>query len=67
VHARGLSYGFTYLGVFGIGALGAVVSGALLDHSSPAVLFGVLSGIAVFGVGVCVWLAARASRLRVEG
>ncbi len=67
VHARGLSYGFTYLGVFGIGALGAVVSGALLDHFSPAVLFGVLSGIAVFGVGVCFWLAARASRLRSAG
>jgi predicted MFS family arabinose efflux permease len=67
VHARGLSYGFTYLGVFGIGALGAVVSGALLDHFSPAVLFGVLSGIAVFGVGVCLWLALQASTVDVRG
>jgi len=64
VRARGVSYGFTYLAVFGIGALGAVVSGAVLDHFSPAVLFGVLSGIAILGLGICLWLAARASRLR---
>jgi MFS family permease len=60
VHARGLSYGFTYLGVFGVGAFGAVVSGAVLDHFSPAWLFGVLSGIALLGVGVCGWLITSA-------
>ncbi|NBC00552.1 MAG: MFS transporter, partial [Bacteroidetes bacterium] len=66
VHARGVSYGFTYLAVFGIGALGAVVSGAVLDYFSPAVLFGVLSGIAVLGLGICLWLAARASQVQAE-
>jgi len=66
VHARGVSYGFTYLAVFGIGALGAVVSGAVLDYFSPAVLFSVLSGIAVLGLGICLWLAARASQVQAE-
>jgi MFS family permease len=43
---RGLSYGYTYLGVFGIGALGASVAGTALTYFSLPVLFGVL---AVFG------------------
>jgi MFS family permease len=47
--ARGLSYGFTYLGVFGIGALGAALTGAVLDLFSPAVMFGVLAGLAAMG------------------
>ena len=44
--ARGLSYGFTYLGVFGVGALGAALTGAVLDLFSPAVMFGVLATLA---------------------
>ena len=44
--ARGLSYGFTYLGVFGVGALGAALTGAVLDLFSPAVMFGVLAALA---------------------
>jgi MFS family permease len=44
--ARGLSYGFTYLGVFGVGALGAALTGAVLDLFSPAVMFGVLAAMA---------------------
>jgi MFS family permease len=49
--ARGLSYGFTYLGVFGVGALGAALTGAVLDLFSPAVMFGVLAAMAA-GAGV---------------
>jgi MFS family permease len=45
--ARGISYGYTYFGVFGVGALGGVVAGGLLTTFSPGVLFGTL---AVFGV-----------------
>jgi len=40
---RGLSYGYTYLGVFGVGALGASVAGTALTYFSLPVLFGVLA------------------------
>ncbi|WP_284013997.1 MFS transporter [Halobaculum litoreum] len=43
---RGLSYGYTYLGVFGVGALGGAIAGAILTYANEQVLFGVL---AVFG------------------
>lgn len=57
--ARGLSYGFTYLGVFGIGALGAALAGAMLEYASDDVLFYVLSGLAVLGALLSVRLAQR--------
>jgi MFS family permease len=44
--ARGLSYGYTYLGVFGVGALGGAVAGGVLTYANDAALFAVL---AVFG------------------
>lgn len=43
---RGLSYGFTYLGVFGVGALGGVMAGTILSYASPPVLFATLAVIA---------------------
>ncbi|WP_266080588.1 MFS transporter [Haladaptatus caseinilyticus] len=45
--ARGISYGYTYLGVFGVGALGATIAGVVLQYFSPTVLFAVLAGFAV--------------------
>jgi MFS family permease len=59
--ARGLSYGFTYLGVFGIGALGAALTGAVLDLFSPAVMFGVLAGLAALGAVLGFRLLRRRS------
>ncbi|NHN42888.1 MFS transporter [Halorubellus sp. JP-L1] len=44
---RGLSYGFTYLGVFGVGALGAVIAGTLLTYFSVEQLFLVLAALGV--------------------
>ncbi len=44
--ARGLSYGYTYLGVFGVGALGAAIAGYVLQYYSPTTLFFVLAGFA---------------------
>lgn len=44
---RGLSYGYTYLGVFGIGALGAAIAGSILTYFSASVLFLVLAAFAV--------------------
>lgn len=52
--ARGLSYGFTYLGVFGIGAIGSTLAGGVLTYASVDALFVVLAGIAL--------LAAAAAR-----
>ena len=54
--ARGVSYGYTYLGVFGVGALGAAVAGAILTYSTTTVMFAVLAGIAAVGSGTAAWL-----------
>ncbi|MES3518288.1 MAG: MFS transporter [Natronomonas sp.] len=40
---RGLSYGYMFLGVFGVGAVGAAVSGAVLAYTTQQVLFLVLA------------------------
>lgn len=56
--ARGVSYGYTYLGVFGVGALGAAVAGAVLTYSSAAVMFAVLAVIAAAGAGAAAYLVS---------
>lgn len=43
---RGLSYGYTYLGVFGVGALGGAIAGGVLEYLNEPALFGVLAGFA---------------------
>ncbi|NBB74323.1 MAG: MFS transporter [Bacteroidetes bacterium] len=62
--ARGLSYGFTYLGVFGVGALGAALTGAVLDLFSPAAMFGVLAVLAGMGAFLGFRLTQRAAVAR---
>ena len=56
---RGLSYGFTYLGVFGVGAIGAVLAGTLLTYYSADQLFFVLAGLAtcasILGAVLVFW------------
>jgi predicted MFS family arabinose efflux permease len=47
--ARGLSYGFTYLGVFGVGALGGGIAGGILAYGTAAMLFLTLAGFAIVG------------------
>jgi MFS family permease len=59
--ARGLSYGYTYLAVFGVGALGAALAGGLLQGGGAKLLFGVLAGIALLGAGLSGGLAVRDS------
>ena len=44
--ARGLSYGYTYLGVFGVGALGGALAGFVLTVADPGTLFVVLAVLA---------------------
>jgi MFS family permease len=63
--ARGLSYGYTYLAVFGVGALGASLAGGLLQYAGPSLLFGVLAGIAALGALLSGGLGVR-HRERVE-
>jgi len=52
---RGLSFGYTYLAIFGIGALGASIVGTVLTYGSPTSVFVLLAGFAAvaFGLG---WL-----------
>ncbi len=61
--ARGLSYGYTYLAVFGVGAAGAALAGGLLQGGGPPLLFGVLAGIALLGAGLSAGLAVRDPQL----
>jgi MFS family permease len=56
-NARGVSYGYTYLGVFGVGALGATIAGTVLEYSTERMLFVVLALIAAGGSVAAVYLA----------
>jgi predicted MFS family arabinose efflux permease len=56
---RGLSYGFTYLGVFGVGALGAVLAGTMLTYFSATWLFLVLASLAAIASGLGGYLVRR--------
>lgn len=55
---HGLSYGYTYLAMFGIGALGASMAGAVLTYATSTTLFVALAAIAAAGVG-CALLLRR--------
>ena len=57
---RGLSYGYTYLGVFGVGALGAAIAGAVLSYYSEGTLFVILAGFAAVAATLGTVLALRA-------
>lgn len=52
--SHGLSFGYIYLGMFGIGALGAAVAGTTLDYGGVATLFAVLAAL----MGLCLIVAA---------
>ena len=57
---RGLSFGFTYLAIFGIGALGASVAGAALTYGSQTTLFATLAAFEFFALTLAVSLLVRA-------
>lgn len=61
VHAdiRGLSYGYTYLGMFGVGAGGAALAGAILTLTGIATLFVVLAAILSVAAVLCLVLLHR--------
>ncbi len=53
---RGLSYGYTYLGMFGLGSASIALGGFLLDHATTATFFVTLAAIALVGAGISVKL-----------
>jgi MFS family permease len=57
---RGLSYGFTYLGTFGVGALGGAIAGTILTYADVGVLFATLAGFAVVAAALALGLSRRA-------
>jgi len=55
--SRGISYGFTYVGVFGVGALGGAVAGGILAYATVAALFVTLAGFATIASVLGLFLA----------
>lgn len=55
---RGLSYGFTYLGEFGLGSASVAVGGVVLGSYTIAMFFAMLSGFALIGgaLAAALWL-----------
>ena len=60
--SRGLSYGYTYLGVFGVGALGGALAGFVLTVADPAALFAVLAVLATLAAFCGLALYRRSRR-----
>ena len=60
--ARGLSYGYSYLAVFGVGATGAVIAGTVLTYTSEWGLFVTFAGIAGLAATLGVYLSVRNRR-----
>lgn len=60
---RGLSYGYMFLGVFGVGALGAAFSGALLAYTTQQTLFLLLSVVPLTAglISAVLWRRAEAT------
>ena len=63
---RGLSFGFTYLAIFGIGALGASVAGAALTYGSRTTLFAMLAAFESTALVLAVSLLLRSDTDTVE-
>lgn len=60
--ARGISFGYTYLAIFGIGALGAAIAGTVLTHApSVSYMFVVLAIFAATGGLLAASLGKRKS------
>jgi len=57
---RGLSFGYTYLAIFGIGALGASLAGAALTYGTQTTVFLMLAAFEAIALTLAVWLIVRA-------
>ena len=56
---RGLSFGYTYLAIFGIGALGASLAGAALTYGSSTAVFVLPAGFAAVALALALALIYR--------
>jgi MFS family permease len=59
---HGLSFGYLYLGTFGVGAVGATLAGVVLTYGTDALLFALLAAFALVAAGVSAWLTRRDRR-----
>ena len=57
---RGLSYGYSYLAIFGIGALGAAITGFVLTVASVTHMFLVLAAISATALSLALVLVFKA-------
>ncbi|MFB6311031.1 MAG: MFS transporter [Salinirussus sp.] len=55
-NVRGLSFGYNYMALFGVGAIGAPLAGIILTRWSPDALFVVLAIIALMGTALAATL-----------
>ncbi|PCR91525.1 MFS transporter [Natrinema ejinorense] len=65
--ARGLSFGYTYAAIFGVGAVGSSLAGLILTRSTPTVLFVVVAACAVIAALVGGTLRYRSGRRAGDG
>lgn len=56
---RGLSFGYFYLGVYGVGAVGASLAGIVLTYGTTGTFFLVFAAVAALAVGLGVLLTVR--------
>ncbi|SEH50115.1 Sugar phosphate permease [Halopenitus malekzadehii] len=56
---RGLSFGYFYLGVYGVGAVGASLAGFVLTYGTTGTFFLVFAAVAALAVGLGVLLIVR--------
>jgi MFS family permease len=54
--SRGLSFGYTYLAIFGIGALGAAVVGTVLTYASMPLVFVALAAFSATAMSLAITL-----------
>lgn len=57
--SRGLSFGYTYLAIFGIGALGAAIVGTVRTYGSTSAVFLALAGFSTAAALLAVILVTR--------
>lgn len=59
--SHGLSFGYIYLGMFGVGAVGAALAGVTLDYGGVTALFGALTGVLILCSGLAALLVSRSN------
>ncbi|WP_226480164.1 MFS transporter [Natrinema amylolyticum] len=67
VGARGLSFGYSYAAIFGVGAVGSSLAGLILTRSTPAALFAVVAACAAIAALIGGTLRRRSGRRTRDG